>query len=221
MKRILTFLLLLPFYGSVVGQEFKLLSLEESPIDSLLSTNTKYDLNGNISAIVVLSFQNPISRLACRGNIIEQIVTNERTYILYVADITKMLTIQHEDYYPFVLNFKDNNISIVGGHSYVAKINNPKRKTEKITNTANTTNESKQETGSQFLVFRSDTKLKILTVNGEEWTINKDYNSTYVAKKMVPFGTYQYKAVSDEGKTIIGEAKVSSKLSSKLVKLVF
>lgn len=209
MRWVLLFLLIFLLNGHVVGQELKLLCIEEAKLDSLLSTAPK-DLNGKSTAIVVLQFQNPINNVSFKGNIIEQLVLNGNTYVLYVADITKRITIQHEDYYPFVLDFRNNNIRIEGGHSYRVFLENKKKEASIA---------SKQELGSQYLVFRSETIVKRLKVDDENWETENWYG--LVARKMVPFGIYHYKAESEDGKKIKGEVKVNSKLSSKVVHLNF
>ena len=219
MKKTLTLIVMLLFYLNLASQELKLISIEEKSIDTLLSTNNKYDLNGNLSAVVVLSFQEPINGLSFRGSVIEYSVSDEYTYILYIADITKRITIQHEKYYPFVLDFRDNGIKIKSGHSYLAKIDNKISFLE--TETADM-----QDAGSQYLVFKSEKRVKRIAVDGEEWLLNDNwhYYESYpdiAASKLVPFGTYHYEAESIDGKIIKGEVKVKSKISSKVVNLMF
>lgn len=211
MRRVLVFLLLLPFFGYVMGQEFKLISLEETPTDSSKTAELRHDLNGDVSALVVLSFHEPIQNLTFKGNVIEAVAIDERTYELYVANKTKRITIQHENYYPFVLDFKDKGVNIVGGHSYLVVIDNEHQ--DEVTYEA-------EPVGSQYLVFKSKTGLKRLTVDGEEWCVEDKYEF-FVASRLVTFGVHTYEAESADGKVVKGEVNVKSKLSSKVLKLTF
>lgn len=215
MKRLIIYLLLFLFYGNVIGQELKIVSIEETPKNTQLAKSARYDLNGNEAAIVILSFQAPIDFPTFKGNVIDRETTDDHTIALYVAGKTKRITIQHENYYPLVVDFNNNGISIESGHLYHVIIDNSIEESR---------SEPKQEIGSQYLVFKSKTKIKSIIVNHELWGgVEEVYgNSLYYQKsKMVPFGTYRYEAVSEDGKTIKGEVKVNSKLASKVVHLDF
>lgn len=204
MKRICFILPLLIVALFVRGQEFKLLSLKESPNDSLLSANSCYDINGNISAILVISFSEPIEHITYRGNVLDSRSFNDSVYILYIPNATRRITLQHEDFYPFVLDLKENRVMVKGGHSYLAEIENATKKKEQ------------QLKGSQYLTFKSEMSLKILQVNGENWLVVSNR-----ASKLVPFGTYEYIAESKDGRRVEGSVEVKNKLSKKIVNLKF
>ena len=105
-------ILLLLFCASYLaqGQEFKLLEIKEFSNDSLLLSNTCYDINGQISAIVLLSFTDPIKNLTFRGNVLESKSDDDNSYVLYVPNRTRRITLLHDDYYSFVLDFKEKEV---------------------------------------------------------------------------------------------------------------
>ena len=203
--RIIIVLILSTLFFQAKGQDFKLLGIQESPNDSLLSNNTCVDLNNNISAIVILSFMEQIQGLAFKGNIIQCNSTCDSVYVLYVPTGTKKLTVQHDDYYPFILDFKENNIVIEGGHAYHVFMGNT------------TTKADKKESNLQYLTFKSETPIKNLIVNNDVWLFKKGS-----ASKLVPVGVYHYLAESTDGRIVKGQAEVKNKqLTSKVVKIEF
>ena len=191
----------------VWGQEFLLKQISEHPVDSLLAANNHYDLNGNIASIVILSFSDPISDLTFRGNVLAKKSTPDNSiYVVYLATKSKRLTLQHENFYPFVIDFQKYGQIIEGGHSYIVSIDVKKPVTSPI-----------QETkGSQYLIFKSEESIRKITVNGEVWPVVDNR-----AAKLVPLGSYQYIAESTEGKVVRGEVSLKSKIASKVVNIVF
>ena len=189
------------------GQEFRLIDLNETFNDPLTTVNNTYDLNGEISAILHLSLSEPLKNLSFKGNVIKTEFVNDTLYLVYIPNGTKRITLQHDDYYPFVLNFSENGVAIKGGHSYHANIDN-----------FNETKESKiqQPKGSQYLTFKSETPIKSLRVNDTEWTLTDGSVS-----RLVAFGHYNYVAESFDGKIVEGSVDVKSKLASKVVNITF
>ena len=198
---------------AIRGQEFKILEVKESQTDSLLSKPLPVDLNEMISAVVVLSFTEQIHGLTFRGNIIKRDSISDSVYALYVSHGTKRITLQHENFYPFVLDFQEKGIKIIGGHAYHAKIDN---KTSENTN--DITNNGKQEKVEvSHLTFKSDLPIKDLIVNDNVWLVENG-----VFSKNVPCGTYHYRAVSADGKIAEGQVEVSNKsFLGKTVKIIF
>ena len=176
-------------------------------VDSLLASNNHYDLNGNIASIVILSFNDPVSGLAFRGNILaEKSTPDNSTYIVYLATKSKRLTLQHEDFYPFVIDFQKYGQIIEGGHSYMVSIDVKNSAASPIQDTK----------GSQYLIFKSEESIRKLTVNGEVWPVVDNR-----ASRLVPLGPYQYIAESADGKVVRGKINLKSKIASKVVNIVF
>lgn len=189
------------------GQEFRLIGLNETLNDSLTTANNTYDLNGEISAILQLTLCEPLSNLSFKGNVIKTESVNDTLYLIYIPNGTKRITLQHEDYYPYVLNFSENGLAVKGGHSYYAQVDNSKEtKKSKI----------QQPKGSQYLTFKSETPIKSLRVNDTEWTLTDGSVS-----RLVAFGHYNYVAESFDGKIVEGSVDVKSKLASKVVNITF
>ena len=190
----------------IYGQEFKLKSMHEDYIDSIESIYSKTDLNGKPSAIMVLAFSNPIKGIILKGNIIHQVQVNDTIMIANVADGTKKVTIQHEEFYPYVINFKDNGIHIKGGHTYQVMI------------------DSKQDENlsgdTQYLIFKTDEKINLLKVNGIAWDLESTHGWTGY-QKLVTLGTYKYEARNDGGDIVRGQVEVRSKNFSTVVRLSF
>jgi len=194
------------------GQEFKLQEIKEFVNDSLISKPLPVDLNNNISAVVVLSFKEQINGVSFRGNIIKRDSIKSSVYVLYVSQGTKRITLQHEDFYPFVLDFQENGIKIEGGHAYHAMIDNI---TSENTNSLSDI-VKQQKIEVRQLVFKSDTPIQKLLVNGNVWLFEKGISS-----KSVPCGTYRYHAESTDGRVVDGQVDVSSKSLMKNVKINF
>lgn len=191
----------------VWGQEFLLKQISEYPVDSLLASNDYYDLNGNIASIVILSFRVPIRDLTFRGNVLaEKSTPDNSTYIIYLASKSKRLTLQHDDFYPFVIDFQKYGQIIEGGHSYMISADVKIPTTAPIQDTK----------GSQYLIFKSEESIQKITVNGVVWPVTDNR-----ASKLVPLGSYKYIAESTEGKIVSGEVNLKSKIVSKVVKIVF
>ena len=206
MDKLRFFMLFLLCPWLIYGQEFKLKSMHEVYIDSIESIYSKTDLNGKPSAIMVLAFSNPIKGIILKGNIIHQVQVNDTIMIANVADGTKKVTIQHEEFYPYVINFKDNGIHIKGGHTYQVMI------------------DSKQDENlsgdTQYLIFKTDEKINLLKVNGIAWDLESTHGWTGY-QKLVTLGTYKYEARNDGGDIVRGQVEVRSKNFSTVVRLSF
>ena len=205
--RHLFFILLLCSSCYLHGQEFRLTDLNESLNDPLITQNNTCDLNGEISAILQLTLCEPIRNLSFKGNVIKTEAVNDTLYLVYIPNGTKRITLQHEDYYPYVLNFSENGLVVKGGHFYQAKIDNTKE-TREI--------KAQQPKGSQYLTFKSETPIKSLRVNNTEWPLTDGS-----ASRLVAFGHYNYVAESFDGKIVEGSVDVKSKLASKVVNITF
>ena len=205
--RHLFFILLLCSSCYLHGQEFRLTDLNESLNDPLIAVNNTYDLNGDISAILQLTLCEPLRNLSFKGNVIKTEAVNDTLYLVYIPNGTKRITLQHEDYYPYVLNFPENGLAVKGGHLYLAKIDNAKEAKEI---------KKQQSKGSQYLTFKSDTPIKSLRVNDTEWALTDGS-----ASRLVAFGHYNYVAESVDGRIVKGSVDVKSKLASKVVKITF
>lgn len=212
MRKICLSLFLLALSVAAKGQEFKLLEIKESLNDSLISKSPPVDLNGNISAVVVLSFSEPIYGLTFRGNVIKSSTIRDSVYALYVSHGTKRITLQHEDFYPFVVDFQESGIKIEGGHAYYAMIDN---KTSEETN-GQTYKGNQTKAEARHLIFKSDTPIKKLLVNDNVWPFEKGGST-----KLVPCGVYHYRAESDDGKIAEGQVEVSIKSLKKTVNIIF
>lgn len=212
MRIICLSLFLLVLFVTAKGQEFKLLGIKESLNDSLISKNPPVDLNGNISAIVVLSFKEPIHGLTFRGNVIKSAAIYDSAYLVYVAQGTKRITLQHENYYPFVLDFQENRLKIEGGHVYRALIDN--KKSEEIIDQTSNANLSKSS--PRQLIFKSDTPIKKLLVNNDIWSFEKGF-----VTKLVPCGTYHYRAESADERIAEGKVEVTNKSFKTVVNIIF
>ena len=212
MRIICLSLFLLVLFVTAKGQEFKLLGIKESLNDSLISKNPPVDLNGNISAIVVLSFKEPIHGLTFRGNVIKSAAIYDSAYLVYVAQGTKRITLQHENYYPFVLDFQENRLKIEGGHVYRALIDN--KKSEEIIDQTSNANLSKSS--PRQLIFKSDTPIKKLWVNNDIWSFEKRF-----VTKLVPCGTYHYRAESADERIAEGKVEVTNKSFKTVVNIIF
>ena len=189
------------------GQEFQLEHIGEHTVDTLLASNRYYDLNGNIASIVILSFNETVRNLSIRGNALAmKSIQGDSTYIVYLADRSKRLILQHEEFYPFVIDFQEHGLIVKGGHSYMVSVNAKNRATAP----------KQGVTGSQYLIFKSEDEIRKLTVNGETWAV-VDKRAT----KLVPLGLYKYVAESGEGKIVKGEIDLKSKTTSKVVNIVF
>ena len=212
MRIICLSLFLLVLFLTAKGQEFKLLGIKESLNDSLISKNPPVDLNGNISAIVVLSFKEPIHGLTFRGNVIKSAAIYDSAYLVYVAQGTKRITLQHENYYPFVLDFQENRLKTEGGHVYRALIDN--KKSEEIIDQTSNANLSKSS--PRQLIFKSDTPIKKLLVNNDIWSFEKGFVTT-----LVPCGTYHYRAESADERIAEGKVEVTNKSFKTVVNIIF
>lgn len=207
MKRFVLILLFFFLLCHGWAQEFHLKQICEHKIDSLLASNDHYDLNGNNAAIVILSFNEPVRNLSLRGNVLtENSTQGDSTYIVYLAAKSKRLTLQHVDFYPFVIDFQKYAQIVEGGHSYIISLDVKKPTNAQIPKT----------TGSQYLIFKSEEDFLKLTVNGEVWPVVDNR-----ASKLVPLGLYKYIAESTEGKVVKGEIILKSKIASKSVNIVF
>lgn len=207
MKRFVFIILFTSMLCQVWGQEFFLKQISEHPVDSLLAANNYFDLNGNKASIVILSFSDPVRDLSFRGNVLAEKSTHDNsTYIVYLATKSKRLTLQHEDFFPFIIDFQKYGKNIEGGHSYMISIDVKKPVNSPI-----------QETkGSQYIIFKSEESISKIMVNGEVWPVVDNRVS-----KLVPLGLYQYIAESVDGKIARGEVNLKSKITSKVVNIVF
>ena len=189
------------------GQEFQLIQIKEQPVDSLLTANDYYDLNGNIASIVILSFSEPVNNLSFRGNVLAQKSTHgDSIYIVHLATKSKRLTLQHENFYPFVIDFQKYGQIIEGGHSYMVSVDVKKPALETTQKSA----------GSQYLIFKFDEDVSKFMVNDDVWPVVDKR-----ASRLVPLGPYKYIAESADGKIVRGEIQVKSKITSKVVNIVF
>jgi hypothetical protein len=212
MRQICLSLFLLALSVAAKGQEFKLLEIKESLNDSLISKSPPVDLNGNISAVVILSFGEPIYGLTFRGNVIKSGAIRDSVYALYVSHGTKRITLQHEDFYPFVVDFQESGVKIESGHAYYAMIDN---KTSEETN-GQTYRENQTKVEARRLIFKSDIPIKKLLVNDNVWPFEKGSST-----KLVPCGVYHYRAESIDGKIAEGQVEVSNKSLKKTVNIIF
>ena len=205
---IILFGLVLSF--TAMGQDLKVVSVNENKTQ-LKDAVFINDMNGHAAAIVLLEFRQPISGIVLKGNILNYNSVNDSTYLVYVPEGTKRITLQHSDYYPLVISFSDFGVKIFGEQLYKVIIDNEKPK-------------SSEPVISQYLVFHSNENCR-LYVNGIEWTsgdVNSYYDGdSFLISKYVPLGDYEYKAISSSGITITGTAKVKTRLARKVVYLDF
>ena len=190
---------------TINAQTLNIASCVIQDIDNIAMNKPKFDLNNNIASVVV--FTGVDNRdLDFRGNIIGEVIKEDNRYIVYLAEKTKRLHIYCSGCLPTEIDFTEFSASekgVLGGKTYCISLVMPKQNKD-------------YGVGSNVLVFESNTPLKNVIVNGEEW----HFNGT-MSKRLVPFGEYHYEIHSDTNEIITGYIEVTESFGNQVVKLNF
>jgi hypothetical protein len=193
-----------------LSQNLSVSSVKMIQTDSTCFTSPRYDLNGNACAVVKVFANNLIGLLDFKGDIIGEVKGDAAKYTIYVPERTKRLKIYHPDYIPETIDFtqhEDSKKGLEGNHVYYVSISgNESVKSGSISNVS----------GSRILSFSSDVPLRQLFVNGVEWKITDN-----TSKRLMPYGEYEYEAVTDENIRKKGNIKLIPSIGSMIVKIIF
>ncbi len=169
-----------------LSQKITIMSIRMNNTDSICTTSPRYDINGTACAVIKFFTKDIIGTLDFKGNIIGPVLLEDSIYTVYVSNKTKRIKVYHPDYIPEVLDFTifDNlRNGVESNKVYYAKIcGKDKTKSNKYTNVL----------GARILSFSSEFTIRKLYVNGMEWPV---INNS--AKRMVPYGEYEYEALMD------------------------
>lgn len=194
----------------VCAQELSVLSCKRVLSDSTFIVSPRYDINDKACAVVKVFANNISGPLDFKGNIVGQVISNGSIYTIYVLDKTKRLKLLHTDYYPITIDFtefEDSRVGLEGNNVYYVSVSGTKD-----TNSDKTTN----VTGTRVLSFSSDAPLRQLFVNGIEWKVT---NNT--SKRMLPYGVYEYDAITDGNVHKKDKVELSPSIGSKVVIIEF
>ena len=189
--------------AAAYAQEFSITGMVELNRDSTAIKFPRYDLNEDLCAVLIVELA-AVENASFTGTIVGGIDRKNDTYVLYLPNGTKRITLLHEDYLSMTMDFSQYGLRIVGGHTYKASVSAsmPPR-------------ENAYGSGAQYLVFKSSVPLTRVEVNGEEWPIEDGK-----AKKMVPLGEYEYR-VSAGDAVSSGSVEVKSTATSRVVNVKF
>lgn len=192
------------------AQDISVLSCQKVLSDSTCLVAPRYDINDNACAIVKVFAKNISGPLDFKGNIVGQVITDEKVYTIYVLDKTKRLKLLHTDYYPKVIDFteyEESKNGLEGNCVYYVSISG--------TDNSNSV-KANNTSGTRILSFTSDAPLRQLFVNGLEWKITN--NSS---QRLLSYGIYEYDAVTDNNVHKKGKVELSPSIGSKVVKISF
>ena len=188
------------------AQQIAVESCNLSMQDPTATTYPNVDLNGDLTAAVKI-FYSSGSDLDFRGNIVGEVVKRDGYYLIYLVDKTRRLHIYKDGMMPLEIDFTqypDTPKGVLSGKTYWVKLKNirvPKKGYGK---------------GSNTVIFKSDVPLSELIVDGQAWSVNGT-----TAKRLIPYGEYEYQATSIYHQTIKGTIEVIKTLGSKVVNIKF
>lgn len=189
-----------------LAQEMDIQNFRKEHTDSFAIYNSRYDINGNICAVVHVSFEG-IDELSFKGDIVGDIIKSGSKYTVYLPNRTKRLQLFNSGYIPQTIdftNYEDSSKGLIGGNTYSVFVKS-KMSIKK-----------QHEKGSGILIFSSETPLRQLYVNGTEWKIID--NS---AKRLLPYGEYEYEAIADGNIHKKGIVELKPAIGSTKVNIIF
>lgn len=196
--------------NTALSQNLSVSSIKMIPTDSTFYTSPRYDINGNVCAIIKVFANNIAGSLDFKGDIIGEVEVDGAMYTIYVPNRTKRLKIYHPNYIPETIDFtqyEDSRKGLEGNLVYYVTISgNDNLKHVKTSNVS----------GSRILSFSSDIPLLQLFVNGAEWKIIDN-----TSKRLMPYGDYEYEAVSEGNIRKKGKVELKPSIGSMIVKIDF
>ena len=100
--------------------------------------------------------------------------------------------------------YTDNHKGLIAGKTYELYLKNV------------STTKKNFGKGSNIVIFISNTPFSKLIVDGQQWQINGTS-----AKRLMPYGEYEYEATSTTNQTIRGTVEVTKSFGNKIVNLQF
>lgn len=191
----------------VRAQSIEIVNCHEVEGDETALRAARLDLNGNLTAALV--FLTELDGIVVRGNVIGEPVREPGRVTVFLTEGTKMIQVFSDGNLPIDLDFTDFPAlqnGLKGGITYSVEV-------KTLTDEAPP---KTVEKGSNMLQFRADQPLRRLSVGGEEWKV-----SGTTAKKLMPFGEYDFTAESESGITRKGKAVVKNAFGSCVVNLRF
>ena len=207
MFRIIIFLLLsVGAFSNINAQLIAVQSCNLNVQDCTAATNPRIDLNGDVTAVLKI-FYSSDTELDFRGNIVGEVTKNDDFYLVYLVGGTKKLHIYKDGIVPLEVDlsqYTDNLKGLLAGKTYSLYLKDV------------STKKKDYGKGSKIVVFKSDIPLSKLIVDGQQWEINGP-----IAKRLMPYGKYDYEAISTSNQTIKGTVDVTKSFGNKIVNLNF
>lgn len=188
------------------AQQVAVLSISLQKEDSTAIQYPRYDLNGDLTGVIKIYYTGD-KDIGFRGNIVGNVVIQSDCRMFYLIGGTRRLHIYMEGSTPMEVDFTkypDLERGIIGGNTYYMQLKEYPD------------NNKIYDKGSNILIFKSDIPIKRLSVNGYDWPING-----LTAKRLMPFGEYEYRAYSISDKLLTGKVEVVESIGNIIVKLKF
>lgn len=206
MKSLIIVVYLIASLVNIRAQEIAVQSCVINPQDCTAFSSPRIDLNGDITAAVKIYYPEK-SNLDFRGNVVGEVSKNEDFYTVYLVGGTKQLHIYKDGTVPLEVDFTqytDNHKGLIAGKTYELYLKNV------------STTKKNFGKGSNIVIFISNTPFSKLIVDGQQWQINGTS-----AKRLMPYGEYEYEATSTTNQTIRGTVEVTKSFGNKIVNLQF
>ena len=199
--------LLVPWF--ITAQNLEIKSFELSRDENIAMTNARYDLNNDLTSVVIIEGIPDDGVEIHDGSVIDCIKTSESVCTLYILDRTKKITVYSPGFLPLEVRFDSYEFTksgVIGGTTYKLVLSKPKKKKE-------------YGAGSKMVIFRSNEPISRLVVDGNEWDIPEE--NPVMLKRLMPYGEYDYKITSISGKMKEGIVEVDNSFGSKTVNINF
>lgn len=214
------------------AQQITVVSLSKSTSDMTAYLRPRHDVNDE--ACAVLKIQLAVDNVRFSGNVVGPVAQEADEYLLYMTSGSKSLTIRHPQYQPLTIRFADYQIAglessctyrlrlqtdPVSGDSTVTMLPVGPLQKEKTNRTVMTEPTVQASSGTdavkdQFLLFRVSPANATVIVNDEIWTTNDG-----VARRYVPFGTYEYRIMAQDHHTKTGKVEVNNPRQKQVVNI--
>ena len=191
---------------NTLAQEISVQSCAINPQDCTATSSPRIDLNGDITAALKIYYPKG-ANLDFRGNVVGEVAKSDEFYLIYLVGGTKQLHIYKEGAVPLEVDFTqytDCPKGLIAGKTYELYL----KESSKV--------KKDYGRGSNIVLFKSDTPLSKLIVDGQQWQVNG-----MTAKRLMPYGEYEYEATSISNQTIKGTVEVTKSFGNKIVNLQF
>ena len=209
MKKLLSLFALIGACLTLAAQDYKIVSVEELPLDMTAKEYIKTDENGRQCAVFRIATQNitPEQRegFYFQGDygsyVVERSITAGEIWV-WVSPGIKTLKIFHNKLGRWELHTANYGIMVKSLHTY------------KIVLRGTATGQLPENTVTkQFLLFDVTPKDVMVTVNSTPWVVTDG-----VAQKMVDFGTYEYRIEAQDYHPVEGRIEVDDPENKVVVK---